>query len=106
MVYHLDQEDFLNALNEHHEKLIIDVRSKDEFQRNHFVGALNIDIMSPLAIDEFVKLEQGIPCFVYCHIGVRSRSACKLLTSIGFNEIYHLKKGIQQWTGEIEGSES
>jgi rhodanese-related sulfurtransferase len=105
MVYHLDEKEFSEALAKEDKKWILDVRSNEEFSRNHLKGAINIDIMSHLAVDEIVKLQQDRPCFVYCHVGVRSKSACKLLTTFGFEEIYHLRKGIQHWKGELVDSE-
>ena len=101
MVYHLEEEEFKKALLEEKDRWLIDVRSRPEFEESHLEGAMNIDVLSSSAMDDLMALKQDKPIFVYCQVGVRSRSACKMLTAIGFERIYHLRKGIQDWTGTL-----
>jgi rhodanese-related sulfurtransferase len=67
--------------------VIIDVRTKEEFLRQHIVGATHHDIMNimegilpPVALDDELLL--------YCESGNRSMMACTLLSSAGFLHVH------------------
>ena len=81
--------------------LIVDVRTKEEYDEGHVPGAINVpnerifDIMPT----ELSKLDQIL--LVYCRSGRRSREACSKLARIGYTNVYNFG-GIQDWDGDIE----
>ncbi len=79
--------------------LIIDVRTKDEFNEKHIKGAQNI----PLDEINSIKEKKDKQIIVYCQSGNRSITAAKKLIDLGYTKVYNLGS-IDNWTGEFEGT--
>lgn len=75
--------------------LVVDVREPDEYHREHIQGSKNIPL-SALDKTDFSS-ETSRPVIFYCKLGSRTKSACQLLRATGFNKIYCLEGGIEQW---------
>ncbi len=77
--------------------MIIDVRSKKEFDRGHVKGAVNIPI------DVLDKMYRGIPknkeLVVYCRTGSRSMVAARLLKEQGWKTYNVVNQ--EQWEQEL-----
>lgn len=78
---------------------IIDVRTTGEFMQSHIKNALNIDISSNDFQQKVVNLNKNKAVFVYCLSGSRSSYAMRIISSMGFKEIYNLSGGMMQWRG-------
>lgn len=67
--------------------VIIDVRTKDEYQNGHIKGSINI----PLQIlpNSLSKLKKDKPVITCCASGMRSASAKNILKSNGFTEVHN-----------------
>lgn len=67
--------------------IIIDVRTKGEYQGGHIKGSINI----PLNVlsDNISKLKKDKAIITCCASGMRSASAKSLLKSIGFTEVHN-----------------
>ncbi|UEG50121.1 rhodanese-like domain-containing protein [Ferruginibacter lapsinanis] len=67
--------------------VIVDVRSKGEYQSGHIQGAVNI----PLDIlrSQLSKLKKEKPVITCCASGMRSASAKNILISGGFKDVYN-----------------
>src|SRR4051794_7883466 len=77
--------------------VLLDVRSKAEFEKGHIPGATNIDINS-LRFDEAVgKLDTNKTYLVNCAVGMRSARACKKMDTMGFKELFDLAPGFEGW---------
>jgi rhodanese-related sulfurtransferase len=77
--------------------VVLDVRSKAEFEKGHIAGATNIDINS-LRFDEVVaKLDTNRTYLVNCAVGMRSARACKKMEGVGFKSLYDLAPGFEGW---------
>lgn len=81
---------------------ILDVRSYKEYHVSRLPGAIHIDIMSNNSIERLSLLDKKKSYLVYCTIGVRSRSAVRLMDQMGFEHLYHLSNGIAHYDGELE----
>lgn len=68
------------------EYVIIDVRTKEEYNEGHLVDAINIPYDE---IDEDTDLDKDKIVFVYCRSGNRSSIAYKTLNKLGY-EVYDL----------------
>jgi len=78
--------------------VLLDVRSRDEYQQRHIPGAINI-----MAMDLRTRageLDPERPTIAVCRTGHRSSLACSLLKQKGFTDVYNAAGGI---TGYIAG---
>lgn len=68
--------------------ILVDVRSKEEYNEYHLPDAINI----PLDDIQAGKIEIGKSkkIIVYCKSGARSKVASQLLIDLGYNNIYDL----------------
>ncbi|MCB9260880.1 MAG: rhodanese-like domain-containing protein [Flavobacteriales bacterium] len=82
--------------------IIIDVRSKHEFSQFRLPNALHLDLMDSNWMEKINELDKSQLYLVYCTLGVRSKSAVKLMDQLGFSSIYHLIGGILNYSGKIE----
>lgn len=76
---------------------LIDVRTPEEYKQHKIDGArlMNLyDANFEKMID--ASLDVTIPVAVYCHSGMRSMSAAKILAKKGFT-IYNLRGGMLFW---------
>jgi|LFRM01.1.fsa_nt_gb rhodanese-related sulfurtransferase len=76
---------------------LVDVRTSEEYNQRKIEGAQLIDIYDP-TFEEIIDntLDASIPVAVYCHSGVRSMSAARLLAKKGFT-VYNLRGGMLFW---------
>ena len=78
--------------------VLLDVRTQREFQQGHIEGARNLDIFQTGKFQSQCELlNRDQPVYLYCRSGNRSRKASRILTKMGFREIYDLKGGILNW---------
>jgi rhodanese-related sulfurtransferase len=93
----LDPNNFENKLNSTKDKVLVDVRTPDEFAEGHLVNAVLIDFFSDDFKAQAGKLDKTKPVFVYCGTGKRSGNASKILIELGFTQVYDLDGGITAW---------
>ena len=97
----LSQNDWAKALVENPEAVVLDVRTKDEFESGHIPNALNIDLrLGPGFIDKVNALNKNKFYYVYCRSGARSAQAVQVMRDLGFSETYNLIGGILDWEGK------
>jgi len=74
--------------------ILIDVRTKEEYDEKHITGAVNI----PLAEIEKgnINYNKDTAIIVYCRSGNRSATAAKELITLGYTSIYDLGS-INNW---------
>lgn len=78
--------------------IIIDVRSEEEFKREHISKAINI----PLKDIGNIKYNKDKIIILYCNVGEKSKEAAKLLVKNGYTRIYSLDGGLLNWGFELE----
>lgn len=96
----LSAAEFQQLLQEHPERLIIDARTPEEFEKGHLEGAININWNSRDFETQVKDYEKTRPLFVYCLSGGRSAKAATKLRKLGFTEVYEMPGGILEWRGE------
>lgn len=67
--------------------IILDVRSKSEYQGGHVKGSINIPV-DTLGTN-LSKLKKEIPIITCCASGMRSASAKSILKSNGFTKVHN-----------------
>lgn len=96
-IHVLSVDAFEQKLNATPEKIILDVRTDEEYAQGKMKNATQIDYYQRNFKTEVAKLDKTKPVFVYCASGVRSNSAAKILKQQGFTEVYDLKGGLNAW---------
>ena len=82
--------------------IVLDVRSREEFNSGHIKGAKNINVQSSDFHSRADQLDKSKEYLVYCRSGMRSASACNQMARQGFENVSNLNGGIMAWRGKIE----
>ncbi len=102
----LQQEDWINQLEQDTNAVILDVRTEGECNEGIIPQAINIDIHKGQGfIYQIDELDKSKNYFVYCRSGARSEQACHLMNQMGFENTFNLLGGIMQWQGEVVSPE-
>ena len=90
-------KEVLELLESNGGPLILDVRTKKEFDSGHVPGAVNIPLRQVAGkLDELQKYsERGI--IVYCESGGRSRRAIQALSDSGFKNLDQIDGDMAAW---------
>ncbi len=67
--------------------VIIDVRTKGEYQSGHIRGSVNIPLNTLGA--SLAKIKKDKPVITRCASGMRTATARNILKSKGYNEVYN-----------------
>lgn len=82
--------------------VIIDTRTKEEYELGHIGGALNIPVDELRGrLNEVPKDKQII---VYCAVGLRGYLSARILTQRGYTEVYNLSGGYKTYSYAIAGN--
>ena len=76
------------------EILLLDIRTKEEYDECKIDGAINIPLQDLLYEVDDLSDYKNKKIIVYCRSGHRSITACNLLSISGFDNLYNLEKGI------------
>lgn len=79
------------------EKVIVDVRSAEEFAQGHVPGAINIPHNLILSGDADLDKLRDKPVVVYCRSGRRAELAIDAMQSQGLSELFHLEGDMLGW---------
>lgn len=80
--------------------ILLDVRTKEEYDGGHIKDATLIPVDSLKEEAESKLIDKETPIFVYCRSGNRSTAASKILMDLGYKNVYNLG-GINKWPYEI-----
>lgn len=75
--------------------VIVDVRTREEYDSGHIEGAVLIPV-SELE-DRLNELSKEDELLIYCRTGNRSTNSVNILKANGYTKIFHLKDGITAW---------
>ncbi len=89
-------EELKNELDRGGRPLLLDVRSRDEFEVSHLRGAQWAPDVS--AATQILDQYQGqAPCIVYCSVGYRSARLADELSQSGRENVLNLEGSIFEW---------
>lgn len=94
----LTADKFEEKIRESEDEIILDVRTPEEFAEGHIPGAVLMNINDPGFEQRINDLPKSRAVLVYCAAGVRSAKAAAILQRSGFEEVYHLGNGLQEWS--------
>lgn len=78
--------------------VILDVRTKAEFDEGHITNAININVESESFLSEIAKLDKSATYAVYCRSGRRSADAINKMSNEQFISLSNLAGGVIDWT--------
>jgi thiosulfate sulfurtransferase len=77
---------------------LVDIRDQQSFSAAHINGAKHLDNTS---LQDFIaEANSDIPVIVCCYHGNSSQSAAAFLNDKGFEEVYSMDGGFEQWRTE------
>lgn len=69
--------------------LVIDIRTKLEYNLGHYPNAIHIPVTS-ISKDSTKDINKNQNILVYCNTGQRARKASEMLNKLGFNNVYYI----------------
>jgi rhodanese-related sulfurtransferase len=79
------------------DKIILDVRTPEEFAEGHLDQETLVNFHDEDFTSKVATLDKGKSVFVYCASGVRSAKAATILKEQGFRNIYLMEDGLNDW---------
>ncbi|MGT2910782.1 rhodanese-like domain-containing protein [Streptococcus cameli] len=78
--------------------VVLDVRTKEEYQRGHIKGVRNVPLDQ---IAQFQGVKDQVH-YLLCQSGVRSKRAARVLQKKGC-QVVNIKGGMSAYTGKVTG---
>ncbi len=98
----ITSETAVDIINKYNNILILDVRTKEEYDRGHIPGAVNVPLNTLEQSINKIYIYREKPIIVYCASGGRSPVAIRILVNYGFSQLYHMYRGFSSWKYVIE----
>lgn len=95
--------DINRGVKEYHETqgaVLLDVRTRQEYQAGHIPDSKNIPLQE-IGNIHMITDKKDVPLFVYCQSGARSRQATEELQRMGYMKAKNIG-GISAYTGRVE----
>lgn len=88
-----------NLLESKEKTILLDIRTKEEYNVSHIKGAelIDYDTFDDSLLSKYDKNAQII---VYCSVGYRSEKIGEHFIDNGFNNVYNIYGGIFEWVNE------
>ena len=77
--------------------VILDVRTKGEYDEDHIANCINYDFYSEKFKENLSRLDKDKIYIVYCRVGRRSGIAADMMKEMGFKTMYNVQGGILKW---------
>ncbi len=90
----LDPFEFIDAARSARNAVLIDVRTREEFDQGSIKGALHLNYLSYTFLDELDKLDRDRTYFLYCRTGRRSVRTGILMKNWGFCDLVNMEGGL------------
>jgi len=83
------------ALIENGQVTIVDIRDKDSYEESHIENAIRVDEEN---IENFLlTVDKTKPLICYCYQGISSQGAAEYFHHQGFQKVYSIQGGFEQW---------
>ncbi len=90
----INYKDTMNLLKSNTNSILVDVRSNQEFAENRINGAINIPLFDLEKKANSILPNKNATIILCCKSGERSKKAYKMLTKMGYRNLYNLKGGL------------
>ena len=78
-------------------RVLLDIRTPQEFASGHLPQAQNIDFYAPDFQATLNELDRNAPYTIYCRSGSRTSQALRLMQAMGFTDVTELGGGVLAW---------
>jgi len=97
MIKRVSVEETKKLLMGNEEIIILDVRTSGEFDEGHIDNVINRDILKDDFKEQIGKLDKNKTYLIYCRTDNRSDGALKVMVEQGFENIYQMLGGFEEW---------
>ena len=101
-VKNVSGEEAANLIRTTKDLIILDVRSKGEYQSGHINGSKLMPVGEIASRITELEKYRGKPILVHCASGGRSPKAVNVLLKNKFGPIYHMNHGLAGFSGNLK----
>lgn len=87
----------LDTINNQKNILLLDVRTKEEYDVSHIEGSINIPHTELEEIENLINSKEYSKILIYCRSGNRSNIVSQYLVEKGYDNIYNMSEGFMNW---------
>jgi phage shock protein E len=93
----VDAEVVKNAIDAKKDFILLDVRTREEYVKNHLSEAINIPVDE--VAEKALKIipDKNKTIYVYCFSGSRSILAVDALIQLGYKKVFDMSHGMLAW---------
>ncbi len=89
------QNEIMSIVKNNKNVVLLDVRSKQEYDEGHLKGAMNIPVYElEYRVENELKNKTTV-IIAYCSAGIRSRKAIGILKKLGYKNLYNVEDGVR-----------
>lgn len=77
--------------------VLLDIRSPQEYEEGHLEGSILIPEYELMAKVGKIITDKEKTIIVYCNTGTRSKKAQKILNRLGYEKVYNLYQGLDNY---------
>lgn len=92
MIKKLNGRNANSVLKQRKDIVLIDVRTREEYEEYHIEGSINIPYDVIETKMPMIIRDKKRKIFVYCNSGFRSSAAARILDRIGYTNVYNIGK--------------
>ena len=81
-------------------RVLIDIRTPQEFASGHLPLAQNVDFYAPDFQTKIGELDRDASYTLYCRSGNRTSQALRMMQAMGFTDVTELGGGVLAWEAE------
>jgi rhodanese-related sulfurtransferase len=100
MAQEMKVKELKRRLDAHEPVVVLDVRDQWETALARLDHAVHIPMEEIELRTE--ELDPNAETVVYCHHGVRSAAVAEYLARLGFDKVWNLEGGIDQWANQVD----
>jgi len=89
------QHEIMNIVKNNKNVVLLDVRSKQEYDEGHLRGAINIPLYELEYRAENELGDKNCIIISYCSAGIRSKKAIEILKKMGYRNLYNVEDGVR-----------
>lgn len=96
----ISPEDAFELIKKHEEDsnlVILDVRPREDFEKEHLEGAQNLDYDGHEFRKKVGKIDKNKNYIIYCKSGVRGEYFMGIMKDLGFPRVYNILGGFVGW---------
>ncbi|MCB0666887.1 MAG: rhodanese-like domain-containing protein [Saprospiraceae bacterium] len=96
-IVNLSPEEFRETFLRENNGILIDVRTREEWNTGSLPNAMHIDYLAEGFLDILEKLDREKAYFIFCRTGRRSLRTSILMKNWGFTDLRNLDGGLSAW---------